>query len=89
MAKSVRYMDVMAIRSSSKANKTHQLLVEPLVLPEMDHVDVEQTAEISDKCLFYPSGKKNKNLRQVHSLAQLFTGSFTQLPSHAASYTIP
>ena len=65
MAKSIRYMDVMAVRSSSKGTNTQHLLVEPLVLPDMDHVDVEQTAEISDKCLFYPSGKKNKNLRQV------------------------
>lgn len=68
-----RYMDVFTIRSSGGRAIKHnersntmdygKLLVEPIVLPDMAHIAVEHREEIADVCYFYPSGKKNKNMR--------------------------
>ena len=45
------------------------LLVEPVVLPEdLSHLNIDKPGGSkleSDKCFFYPNGKKNENFRQV------------------------
>ena len=72
-------MDVMTIRSSQKGglstsqnatasrvnNKDHtKLLVEPIVLPDMNHLQVDDAREVNQTCLFYPTGHKNNSMRR-------------------------
>ena len=77
--KGTRYMDVLTTRSSHKADslskmgpaatgrlsKDHtRLLVEPVVLPEMTHLSVDDAREVNPPCLFYPTGAKNASMRR-------------------------
>ncbi len=60
----VRYMDVLTVRPScgthEKTISTHaKLLVEPVVLPNMAHLSVDQSEDVQDSCIFYPTGRKN------------------------------
>ena len=41
------------------------LLVEPVVLPEMTHLSVDESLAVSENCIFYPTGKKNVNMRRT------------------------
>jgi hypothetical protein len=67
--KSLRYLDVMTVRTSQgtlKQSAPHaQLLVEPIVLPDMTHLTVDDTLEVHESCVFYPTGQKNKNMRRT------------------------
>jgi len=38
--------------------------VEPVVLPDMQHLSVDTKDEVTESCLFYPTGQKNKNMRR-------------------------
>ena len=72
-------MDVLTLRSSQKAdalskiglggsaraNREHtKLLVEPILLPDMNHLAVDDAREVNPPCLFYPTGAKNGNMRR-------------------------
>jgi len=66
----VRYMDVLTMRPSQGAmDKTiaahTKLLVEPLVLPDMSHLSVDEANEVHEACVFYPTGHKNVNMRRT------------------------
>lgn len=41
-----------------------KFLVEPIILPEMHHLSVDEPIKASDQCLFYPSGEKSLNMRR-------------------------
>jgi len=63
------YLDVVTVRQShgmSRRPKTQhcKLLVEPVMLPEMQHLTVDDSREVSETCLFYPTGHKNINMRR-------------------------
>eukprot|EP01038_Epipyxis_sp_PR26KG_P011688 gene11688-15650_t len=70
-----RYLDVITVRSSlgnhshSSADKAKQsshtkLLIEPVLLPDLDHIHLDKSATITnDSCLFYPNGEKSKSMR--------------------------
>jgi len=77
--KSGRYMDVLTMRSTQKAdalskigqsgssrtNRDHtKLLVEPVLLPDLNHLAVDDAREVDPPCLFYPTGAKNTNMRR-------------------------
>mmetsp|Transcript_6033 Transcript_6033/g.13185 ORF Transcript_6033/g.13185 Transcript_6033/m.13185 type:complete len:131 (+) Transcript_6033:169-561(+) len=63
-----RYLDVMTIRP--KAGVTHiktphsVLLVEPVLMPSLDHIIIDHEKNNAEPCLFYPNGDKNKNIRR-------------------------
>ena len=74
-----RYMDVLTMRSTQKGNalvkigaggssrvsREHtKLLVEPILLPDMNHLVVDDAQEVDPPCLFYPTGAKNSNMRR-------------------------
>lgn len=40
------------------------LLIEPVLLPNMQHVHVDSQQDLEESCLFYPTGHKNKNIRR-------------------------
>jgi len=66
----VRYMDVLTVRPSQGAlNRTiaphTKLLVEPVVLPDMTHLSVDDANEVHESCVFYPTGQKNVNMRRT------------------------
>ena len=78
-SKSGRYMDVLTMRStqkadalskigmggSARASREHtKLLVEPILLPDMNHLVVDDAREVNPPCLFYPTGAKNGNMRR-------------------------
>ena len=64
-----RYLDVLTIRpshgKSSVVNKNSHssLLIEPVLLPNLEHLNMDPLPEIQHNCLFYPNGDKNKNMR--------------------------
>jgi len=63
-------MDVLTIRPSQAAvDKTvaphAKLLVEPVVLPDMSHLSVDEADEVHEACIFYPTGQKNVNMRRT------------------------
>lgn len=74
-----RYMDVLTVRPSTGASRGNtgngrttphsSLLVEPIVLPDMQHVSVDLKEDITESCLFYPTGQKNKNMRRELEVA--------------------
>jgi hypothetical protein len=61
-----------AIRSASSSNNRpfsssgnhHTLLIEPILLPNLQHVHVDAVQDLEESCLFYPDGRKNKNIRR-------------------------
>jgi hypothetical protein len=64
-----RYLDVMTTRSSHGKSITNssahsQLLVEPVLMPSLSHVNIDPPNEAKQTCLFYPTGEKNTNLRK-------------------------
>ena len=65
-----RYLDVMTIRTSngglSNETKTphSKLLIEPVLLPSLEHIQIANERNLAEPCLFYPNGEKNKNLRR-------------------------
>lgn len=40
------------------------LLIEPVLLPNLDFINIEPQKNLAEPCLFYPNGEKNKNLRR-------------------------
>lgn len=54
------------VLSSSKPESTPHanLLIEPILLPNMQHVHVDSQQDLEESCLFYPTGHKNKNIRR-------------------------
>lgn len=73
-----RYLDVLTIRSAQKGTLSaaqaattsrvpkdySKLLVEPVVLPDMNHLQVDDAREVNGPCLFYPTGHKNNGMRR-------------------------
>lgn len=62
-----RYLDVMTTRPSHGksilASHSHSsLLVEPVIIPNLSHVNIDHVNEAKQSCLFYPTGEKNTNL---------------------------
>jgi hypothetical protein len=63
-------MDVLTVRTShattTRDRAPHsKLLVEPVVLPDMNHLSVDDTLEVHESCIFYPTGQKNCNMRRT------------------------
>lgn len=57
-------MTVSSSRGSTLNKDAHQnLFVEPVRLPNMTHLQVESSWEPREACLFYPSGHKNRQMR--------------------------
>lgn len=70
MATNHRYLDVMTVRSSAQAGKSSSfrpnatnpnhhaslLLIEPIVMPNLDHISIDHEINTSEPCLFYPNG---------------------------------
>ncbi len=50
----------VALEAQHRANI---LLIEPVILPSMNHVSVDDDITAGDKCLFYPSGEKSLAMR--------------------------
>ncbi len=45
--------------------KNHtSLLIEPVLLPNLQHVHVDTVQDLEESCLFYPDGHKNRNIRR-------------------------
>jgi hypothetical protein len=69
-AQNHRYLDVMTIRPSKAGVTTDiktphsSLLVEPVLMPSLDHIIIDHEKNNAEPCLFYPNGDKNKNIRR-------------------------
>lgn len=75
-----RYLDVLTVRSSNaglgssaftssysssdKSRQHNKLLIEPIILPSLDHIPVNEDVDDLKPCLFYPNGEKNRNIRR-------------------------
>ena len=42
----------------------NKLLIEPILLPNLQHVHVDNPQDLEESCLFYPNGHKNRNIRR-------------------------
>lgn len=65
-----RYLDVMTSRPSGaafgKSYESHTTLaVEPVVIPDLEHLSVDDSIEVYDDCAFYPTGYKNVNMKNT------------------------
>jgi hypothetical protein len=49
---------------TSNKSSHRQLLIEPVLLPNLQHVNVDSLQDLEENCLFYPDGHKNKNIRR-------------------------
>lgn len=55
----------MTTTTGKGASPNHaSLLIEPILLPNMQHVHVDSQQDLEESCLFYPTGHKNKNIRR-------------------------
>lgn len=45
-------------------NSHTSLLIEPVLLPNLQHVHVDTVQDLEESCLFYPDGHKNRNIRR-------------------------
>jgi hypothetical protein len=64
-----RYLDMMTLRPSQgmvqQNTAAHQeLLIEPVLLPNLEHIHVDVSHSQTENCLFYPNGHKNRNMRK-------------------------
>jgi len=75
-----RYLDVMTIRPSqgtfSRESSHQKLLVSPILIPQMNHISVDEIIDTNESCLFYATGKKNMTMSKqivntVRALNQL------------------
>lgn len=58
-------MGSSVIPSTNPESSQHSnLLIEPILLPNMQHVHVDSQQDLEESCLFYPTGHKNKNIRR-------------------------
>jgi len=79
MATNHRYLDVLTVRSSNaglgssaftssystdKSKLHNKLLIEPIIVPSLDQIPIEQDSDDLKPCLFYPNGEKNRNIRR-------------------------
>lgn len=42
----------------------NSLLIEPILLPNLQHVHIDNPQDLEESCLFYPNGHKNRNIRR-------------------------
>lgn len=90
-----RYLDVLTFRPSEgrsvKLTNNNLLLVDPIVLPELHHLQIDRLNEVSkDKeCLFYPTGHKNKNMKRhmEESIRQYKTTGDIHLKTKTKTFT--
>lgn len=75
-----RYLDVMTVRTSQgrvpKSTGSHtSLLIEPILIPSLDHVNIEPPKEMpKEKCLFYPDGHKSKSInREIENAVRSYS----------------
>jgi hypothetical protein len=54
---------VSTVKSASGYDHTN-LLIEPVLLPNMQHVHIDSQQDLEESCLFYPTGSKNRNIRR-------------------------
>ncbi len=67
-----RYLDVMTVRPSQgglvrqqNSKLSHSLLlIEPILMPNLEHINIDVNKDASENCLFYPNGHKNRNIRR-------------------------
>ena len=70
MASNHRYLDVMTVRPSQaganlESKSAHSnLLIEPVLMPNLEHIIIDHEKNNAEPCLFYPNGDKNKNIRR-------------------------
>jgi hypothetical protein len=51
--------------SVKRSTATHStLLIEPILLPNLQHVHIDNPQDLEESCLFYPNGHKNRNIRR-------------------------
>lgn len=50
--------------TNSQQNHHSNLLIEPILLPNLQHVHVDTVQDLEESCLFYPDGHKNRNIRR-------------------------
>lgn len=61
------YSSMMTSNNNTRrsTNSKHtSLLVEPILLPNLQHIQVDNPPELEESCLFYPNGNKNRNIRR-------------------------
>ena len=60
------------------------LLVEPVVMPDLQHLSVGNGDDGSNNQLFYPSGAKSKNMRNslCHSIREIYASADPILKDH-------
>lgn len=64
-----RYLDVMTVRPSQGGVRNvktphSSLLIEPILMPNLEHISIDVHKEAGENCLFYPNGEKNRNIRR-------------------------
>ncbi len=70
MSSGHRYLDVMTVRPSQggvrqQIRSAHSsLLIEPILMPNLEHINIDVHKEAGENCLFYPNGHKNRNIRR-------------------------
>ncbi len=53
---------VLHVKKSSSSHNS--LLIEPILLPNLQHVHIDNPQDLEESCLFYPNGHKNRNIRR-------------------------
>ena len=70
MTSNHRYLDVMTVRPSQagvnldKKSQHGSLLIEPILMPSLEHIVIDHDKNDAEPHLFYPNGDKNKNIRR-------------------------
>ena len=90
-----RYLDVLTVRSTAtpssgatrvgaQVKQYKYLLVEPVVIPDLQHLSVDNGDNGSNNQLFYPSGAKSKNMRNnlCHSIRDIYASAEPILKDH-------
>jgi hypothetical protein len=53
---------VLTVKKNVSTHST--LLIEPILLPNLQHVHIDTPQDLEESCLFYPNGHKNRNIRR-------------------------
>ncbi len=71
--KSIPYLDILTVNStqntsnrqtvSSGHKAVQSLLINPTIVPDLSHIDVDHILDVKDSNFFYASGKKTLTLR--------------------------
>lgn len=59
----VRNSQAGVVRDAERSSHSG-LLIEPILMPKLDHIVIDHERNNAEPCLFYPNGDKNKNIRR-------------------------